>query len=392
MTFISYAQNAEDVILWRALKHIDNGFYIDVGANDPEDDSVTKAFYDRGWHGINIEPLPQHHACLQKQRPRDINLQIAAGDHNGELILYDVPSVRGWATSDPDVADHYRQQGLEVISTSVPVSRLDSLCAEFAVNDIHFLKIDVEGFEAQVIQGMNFQQWRPWILIIEATRPNTQDSQHHLWEPMLLDNQYQYAYSDGLNRYYVAQEHLALTAALALQPNVFDNYRFIGYQRAELALQSTLKQLENLQIEIEHSRQQQHLQQHALQQAEIRIAQLENRSTQAEARAMQAEARAMHAEAQAAEAQKGIKELLSSSSWRITAPLRNVKNMYLRFNSAIREDRIYSGLKRRISSRRHRSRQPAAPLPPKEQSQSNLSPRAARIYSGLKKAIEARKD
>ncbi|HZF37393.1 MAG TPA: FkbM family methyltransferase, partial [Blastocatellia bacterium] len=46
MSFISYAQNFEDVMLWRALKHIDRGFYIDVGANDPDLDSVTKAFYE----------------------------------------------------------------------------------------------------------------------------------------------------------------------------------------------------------------------------------------------------------------------------------------------------------------------------------------------------------
>src|SRR5215470_12416094 len=58
MSFISYAQNYEDVMLWRALKHIDQGFYIDVGANDPDIDSVTKAFYERGWRGINVERRP----------------------------------------------------------------------------------------------------------------------------------------------------------------------------------------------------------------------------------------------------------------------------------------------------------------------------------------------
>ena len=55
--FVSYAQNYEDVILWRALKHIKNGFYVDCGAYDPNRDSVTRAFYERGWRGINIEPI-----------------------------------------------------------------------------------------------------------------------------------------------------------------------------------------------------------------------------------------------------------------------------------------------------------------------------------------------
>ena len=53
---VSYAQNHEDVLLRRVFPDEPNGFYIDVGANDPVRDSVTKHFYDRGWHGINIEP------------------------------------------------------------------------------------------------------------------------------------------------------------------------------------------------------------------------------------------------------------------------------------------------------------------------------------------------
>ncbi|RQU92579.1 FkbM family methyltransferase, partial [Burkholderia cenocepacia] len=48
MTLISFAQNQEDVMLWRALGHVHNGFYIDVGAADPVDLSVTKLFYDHG--------------------------------------------------------------------------------------------------------------------------------------------------------------------------------------------------------------------------------------------------------------------------------------------------------------------------------------------------------
>ena len=54
--FISYAQNFEDVILWRALKHVENGFYIDIGAQDPVIDSVSRGFYEKGWRGLHVEP------------------------------------------------------------------------------------------------------------------------------------------------------------------------------------------------------------------------------------------------------------------------------------------------------------------------------------------------
>ena len=59
MRLISYAQHTEEILLWRALSNAENGFYIDVGANDPITDSVTNLFYDNNWRGINIEPLEE---------------------------------------------------------------------------------------------------------------------------------------------------------------------------------------------------------------------------------------------------------------------------------------------------------------------------------------------
>ena len=91
MTFISYAQNFEDVMLWRALQHVEKGFYIDVGANDPTRDSVSRAFYELGWHGINIEPIDEWFSKLHTHRPRDVNLNVAASAEPGELVIYCVP-------------------------------------------------------------------------------------------------------------------------------------------------------------------------------------------------------------------------------------------------------------------------------------------------------------
>ncbi len=86
--FISYAQNGEDVLLYRALRHVVRGCYIDVGAADPVIDSVTCAFYERGWRGINIEPSPAAFARLAAARPEDLNLNIAAGETDGEMPFF----------------------------------------------------------------------------------------------------------------------------------------------------------------------------------------------------------------------------------------------------------------------------------------------------------------
>jgi FkbM family methyltransferase len=224
MTFISYAQNSEDVLLWRALGHVKEGFYIDVGANDPVEHSVTKAFYDAGWSGISIEPLPSYQQAFLEQRQRDVNLAVAAGAAEGELTLYDVPAVRGWASPERAVAEAHQAEGYQLAELKVPVRTLSSVCAEYVKGEIHFLKIDVEGFEGEVLRGMDFARWRPWVLVIEATLPNSHVTNHETWEYMVLGQGYRFAWFDGLNRYYVAQEHPELVAAFGVQPNVFDAF------------------------------------------------------------------------------------------------------------------------------------------------------------------------
>jgi len=80
MPFISYAQNLEDVMHYRALRDVKRGFYVDVGANSPDQHSVTRTLYERGWRGINIEPATGFHEQLVAARPDDINLAVAVGD------------------------------------------------------------------------------------------------------------------------------------------------------------------------------------------------------------------------------------------------------------------------------------------------------------------------
>ena len=70
-------------MLWRALSGVRHGFYIDVGAGDPDRDSVTRAFYERGWHGINVDPDPGCFAALTERRERDVNLPVALADAPG---------------------------------------------------------------------------------------------------------------------------------------------------------------------------------------------------------------------------------------------------------------------------------------------------------------------
>src|SRR5262245_29169044 len=88
MYWVSYAQNGEDVRLRRAFRDQSSGFYVDVGANDPVEYSITKHFYDAGWSGINVEPSPGPYARLLRDRKRDVNLNVGCSNRSGSMRLY----------------------------------------------------------------------------------------------------------------------------------------------------------------------------------------------------------------------------------------------------------------------------------------------------------------
>ena len=221
MTFISYAQNFEDIRLWRALKNVENGFYIDIGANDPTQDSVTKAFYDRGWTGINVEPMPNYYDALCQQRPNDINLQCVAGESADNLTFYGIAGT-GLSTLDPTLAQKHKDAGLDVRNQTVKSRTLASICEQHVRNrPIHFLKIDVEGHEETVLRGMDFAQWRPWIILIETPWERDQT-----WETLVTGAGYQSILFDGINTYYLAEELLALKPAFDIPPCNLDDFQF----------------------------------------------------------------------------------------------------------------------------------------------------------------------
>ena len=231
----SYAQNFEDVMLTRALSGVDVGFYIDVGAQDPVVDSVTRAFYVRGWRGINIDPVKHWHQRLMEDRPHDINLRVAVGATQGQIRVHEVAD-SGLSTISDQYAARHEEAGFAVSSEMVEMTTLDSIMAEQRVTEVHFLKVDVEGAEKDVLTGISFREVRPWVVLVESREPNSRVTTHDAWEHLLLDAQYTFVYDDGLNRFYVANEHAELFSSFELPPNVFDNFTSWSDPSAEVAL------------------------------------------------------------------------------------------------------------------------------------------------------------
>ena len=223
---MSYAQNFEDVMLWRALGAQSDGFYIDIGAWSPVIDSVTCAFYERGWRGINVEPNPPFFAEIEQARPRDVNLRVAVSDTPGRANMHFMNNP-GLSTLDASIAQQHVNGGLSTDVQAVEVTTLTALWRDYVPDGqaVHFLKIDVEGTEAAVLRGNDWQRNRPWVLVVEATYPMSRVETYLEWEPIVLGAGYRFVYADGLNRYYIDPAHNELVHAFAYPPNVFDDFR-----------------------------------------------------------------------------------------------------------------------------------------------------------------------
>lgn len=209
--FVSYAQNGEDVVLWRALHSVTPGRYVEVGANDPKTHSISRAFYDRGWSGIEIEPVPAFAQRFREARPRDVVVEAAITSEDVETVTLHVIPESGLSTLRDDVGAEHARSGWPVEEVSVPARRLDDVLAEHvpAGEDVHFLVIDTEGAERQVLESIDLATWRPWVLVIEATAPMSDVRTHEAWEPLVLEGGYQFCLFDGLSRWYVADERAA---------------------------------------------------------------------------------------------------------------------------------------------------------------------------------------
>ncbi|MGB8285928.1 MAG: FkbM family methyltransferase [Candidatus Aquirickettsiella gammari] len=258
MAVVSYAQNMEDIMLWRALKHVEKGFYIDVGAYSPDKDSVTKLFYEKGWSGVNIEPNSECHTELVQKRPRDKNFCFALSNKSGQaeiniLSFAESQVSTGLSTLDRNLATKHIAAGYLVKTDLVESLTLVNLIEKYitTTQEIHFLKIDVEGLEKEVIEGNNWQRYQPWIVLVESISPADYEENHLDWEYLLTSAGYHFVYADQINRFYISPKHPELRAAFRYPPNLFDG--FVIYNHIDTLLQQNQQssaRLKKMEVDI----------------------------------------------------------------------------------------------------------------------------------------------
>jgi FkbM family methyltransferase len=196
----SYSQCGEDMI----MKHIFTALqiaaptYLDVGAHHPSFLSNTKAFYDDGSVGVNVEPDPSLITAFQEKRPRDTNLNMGIGNQAGTLPFY-VMSSRTLNTFSEEEAHTVARDGKIKIQQiiDVPVVPINEVLSTHFKQAPDFMSLDVEGLDLAILRSMDFTRYRPKVVCVETITfsENRQGKKIVEIAEVMQDNGY-FAYAD----------------------------------------------------------------------------------------------------------------------------------------------------------------------------------------------------
>jgi FkbM family methyltransferase len=197
----------EPYLVWRHFDCRTDGFFLEVGANEPQLRSQTWFLEQQGWRGILVEPQAALAEVLRRQRPRSNVFQVACGPpgHPTHLPLHIAE-----APSQSSLARNLVQADTRYVRTEVvPVMTLDAILEAAGHPALDFVSIDVEGTQLDVLGGFSLERFRPRLLVIED----------HLYSlrvhRFLTRRGYRLVKRTGSNNWYVpAKQPFALTTPL----------------------------------------------------------------------------------------------------------------------------------------------------------------------------------
>ena len=167
---ISYSQSGEDLVLKAIFgKNKRSGFFVDVGCNNPIQKNNTFKLYLKGWSGINIDGNEGQIKKYKSLRKRDISLNEVISNENKEIIFFQDDYNPALSCVDPSIANDLKAQQHNIKEIRKTAKTLEGILDQYGNNrPIDLLCVDVEEHDLEVLQGNNFQKYRPQIICIEC--------------------------------------------------------------------------------------------------------------------------------------------------------------------------------------------------------------------------------
>lgn len=172
---LHFGEFGEDIFINRILNNIKHGKYIDVGCYHPYKGSLTATLYNKNWNGINIDLSKTSIDLFNMVRKRDINLNVAISNYNGEISYYE--------NSPINQQNSLTKTNNQQTKIKIKCQTLNSILEKNILQKFDYLNIDVEGSELEVIEGIDLMKCHPSLITIE--------NNNLLLEDYLKDNVYE---------------------------------------------------------------------------------------------------------------------------------------------------------------------------------------------------------
>lgn len=179
--FKSYSQFGEDVVM-RSFLDGRKVSYLDIGSGHPIAGSNTYFLYKSGHVGTLIDPLKSNGELSKKLRPLDRFVLSGVSSESGALNFFEFNPYQ-FSTFDENVYHERIREGIPFIrSHIIPTITVASLGLKNDPDVQFFLSIDTEGFELQVLKGIDFSTLTPDVIVIEdwsRSRPSEETEIFH---------------------------------------------------------------------------------------------------------------------------------------------------------------------------------------------------------------------
>ena len=168
---LNFSADGEDSIIIKWLGGIKNGFYIDIGSYKPLFGSNTFNFYIKGWSGICIDPNPGLKLKYFLLRPNDlfINSAVVLKKKNKKNFFYYYKNHSDLNTFSKKRMKIQKKLFKRFPTKTLNVDQLSSqnLAQLISDKEVHFLNIDIEGMEDNIIRFLIENKIFPWCIAIE---------------------------------------------------------------------------------------------------------------------------------------------------------------------------------------------------------------------------------
>jgi hypothetical protein len=172
---LSFSQQGEDIILYHVLHElmkIATPSYMDVGAAYPVRGNNTYLLYTTGSRGVVVEPNPVLAAQLRSKRPGDTVVEAGIGVAGAvEADYYEIKGNAMLNTFSPEQVAHLQRGQAESVVERVvkkPLLNINRVIQDYLGRAPDLLSTDVEGLDDAIIRTLDFSQFRPAAICIEA--------------------------------------------------------------------------------------------------------------------------------------------------------------------------------------------------------------------------------